>query len=235
MNRALFIFCLLLSVGNLAAGQDFIYHDKDIPLDALREILDSPDFGGEKDSWGIRFKNQSQLPEINFNPLVEKLRHIFAVALRLILFAIIAGLFVFLFFYLFKFKGDGRGGIGKAGGSVISILPDKSSRSPEFFLNKAVAFYEQGNVRMAWGYCTAAAILSYSLYQGVVFPPNATENDCVNLVNLKTDGNFDFDKARGFNELINNWVNLAYAGRFLNAGSFNEALALCESLRKANG
>jgi hypothetical protein len=88
---------------------------------------------------------------------------------------------------------------------------------------------------MAWGYCTAAAILSYTLYQSVVFPPNATENDCASLVNLKAANNIDADKARVFGELINNWVNLAYAGRFPNVGSFNEALALCESLKKTNG
>jgi hypothetical protein len=54
-------------------------------------------------------------------------------------------------------------------------------------------------------------------------------------VNLKVADNIDADKAKGFGGLINNWVNLAYAGRFPPVGSFNEALALCESLRKANG
>jgi hypothetical protein len=241
MKNALIIFCLvylaclLLPVGNLAADQELISPDKDIPLNTLREILDSPDFGGEKDSWGIRLKNQRKLPEINFNPLVEKLRHIFAVALRLILIAIIAGLFVFLFFYLFKFKGGVSGGIDRVGGSVIKTLSDKSSGNPEYLLNEAVAFFEQGNVRMAWGYCTAAAILSWTLYQGIVFPPNATENDCASMVNLKAADNIDDDKARVFGELIKNWVNLAYAWRFPPAGSFNKALALCESLRKANG
>jgi hypothetical protein len=229
------LVCFFLSVGNLAADQKIITTDKDMPLDTLREILDSPDFGGEEDSWGIRFKNKSELPEINFNPLVDKLRHIFAVALRLVLIVIIAGLFVFLFLYLYKFKGNRSGRIGKAGSPIVKTLLDKSSMSPEYLLKKAVVFFEQGNVRMAWGYCTAAAILSYTLYQGVIFPPNATENDCASLVNLKAADNIDADKARGFNELMNNWVNLAYAGRFPPAGSFNEALALCESLRKANG
>ena len=245
MNGAIIIFCLVCMfapVRGFAADRELITASEDVPLGKLQEILDSPDFGGEKDSWGIRLKNprrQRNIPDTNINPLLKKLRQIFASALRLILIALIAGLILFLLFYLrrlrsiYKFR---RGGSSGVDGRVKNNLTKKIKESPESLLNKAVVFFEQGNIRLAWGYCTAAAILSWPLYRGLVFPPNATESDCVNIVNSQPASlSCNPAEAQAFSGLINNWVNLAYAGRLPPAEGFEEAVALSKRLRQANG
>jgi hypothetical protein len=160
MNGAIIVFCLVClfaPVRGFAADRELITASEDVPLGKLQEILDSPDFGGQKDSWGIRLKNprqQREIPDIGLNPLLEKLRQIFASALRLILVALIVGLVVFLLFYLRrlrsmrKFRRDKSGGIDN---HVMKILPEKITESPESLLDKAVVFFEQGNIRLAWG------------------------------------------------------------------------------------
>jgi len=203
---------------------------EDIPLEQLQNILDSPDFGGEKDSWGIRLKNPMQpkeIPDFNLNPNLEKMRQIFAFILRFFLIAAISALIVFLLFFIRKFS---RGGKAEKDTPSMKALSGKSEEGPESLLDKAAGFFDRGDMRLAWGYCVAAAVKSWSLYRGIAFPPNATENDCAELVNAASKG----DEARAFDELIKNWVNLAYAGRFPPDGSFQAAAAFCKTLRPAN-
>ncbi|MDR2952398.1 MAG: hypothetical protein LBU82_04065 [Treponema sp.] len=216
----------------MAWCQEFTSPQDDAPLEKLHKILDSPDFGGEEDSWGIRFKNKGKFPEINFNPSIEKLRRVFAIILRLMLIAIISGLIVFLLFYLSKFKAGRTGG---RGGSIISSSHDKNYKTPESLLKRAAVFYEQGNERMAWGCCAAAAVLSWTLCHGVVFPVDATESECVELINSKAGDGVDIGKAQKFCRLMQNWTNLAYAGKTPPEGSFQEAINFCEALRNRDG
>ncbi|MDR0487607.1 MAG: hypothetical protein LBG91_05110 [Treponema sp.] len=245
MGGLLVVFCLIClllpikgfadepSVGTVAGQAAW---QAAIPLEKLQNILDSPDFGGEKDSWGIRLKNpwqQGNSPGIKFGPEPEILRRIFAITLKFILIALIAGGIVFLLFYMRKFIRTAAG----TAGSVIKILPEREAESPEETLKKAAVFFERGDLRLAWGYCTAAAIVSCQLYRGFVFPPNATESDCANIAGeITPNGTFcTVDEAQGFSELVKNWVNLAYAGRLPPEGSFEKAAAFCKSLEPANG
>jgi hypothetical protein len=94
-----------------------------------------------------------------------------------------------------------------------------------------LVFFEQGNLRLAWGCAAAAAVSSFALYRGLYFPANATENDCAALVNSSVQR---ADEGRAFGALIGNWVNFAYAGRIPPQESFEEALAFLRSLRPEN-
>jgi hypothetical protein len=84
---------------------------------------------------------------------------------------------------------------------------------------------------MAWGYCTAAGILSWTTCRGLSFLPDATESECLNIVNSSFSG----DEVITFNRFINHWINFAYAGRIPPAGSFEEAAEFCRSMRASNG
>jgi hypothetical protein len=204
---------------------------EDIPLEQLQNILDSPDFGGEKDSWAIRLKNPRQPKEtsdFNLNPNLEKLRQILAFILRFFLIATISALIVFLLFFIRKF---GRNRIAGKDQPSMKALHVKFEESPESLLDKAAGFFDRGDMRLAWGYCAAAAVKSWSLYRGLAFPPNATENDCAGLVNAASAG----DEARAFDKLIKNWVYFAYAGQLPPEGSFQAAVSFCKALRPANG
>jgi len=223
-------FCMFFS-GN-AFALDLQNDKTDVPLEVLQKILDSPDFGGEKDTWGIRFKEQPEPNNYNydFNPLYEKLRMIFASALRIILIMLIAALAVFLFLYVRKLVNERNFSAKKSAASVLRGIP---LLNPDDLLEKAAYFFEHENLRTAWGYCTAAAILSWSLYRGLVFPPNATESDCADMVKSMTADNTD--EADAFCTLINDWINFAYAGQLPPTGHFEKAAAFCKSLRTANG
>jgi len=225
------LICLFLPVKTFAAGFE---PDKDVPVEKLQIILASPDFGGEKDSWGIRLKDplkQRDAPNFNFSPILEKLRWIFSFILRLILVVLIAVLIFFLFLYARKYIHKKNYTVKKTATTVINGIP---AENPELLLEKAENFHKQQNFRMAWGYCTATAILFWQLYRGFNFPPNPTESDCANMVSSMPSGTYgspcNADEAHTFCQLINRWVNFAYAGRLPAAGSFEEAAAFCKLL-----
>ena len=218
----LLLACLFMPVSTSA---------NDVPLETLQNILESPDFGTVEDSWGIRLRNPSQpgdFPEYDFG-FTEHLRRIFAYILQFILIGIIAGLIVFLFIYLRKFRQSKAAGTGSAD---IKTMHTHPAEDPTALLEKALSFHEQGKIRLAWGYCTAAAIQSWPHYYDINFPPNATENDCAHIVNLKTGNN---PQAYAFGKLVKHWVYFAYGGRHPPEGSFEEAAALCKILGIKNG
>jgi len=224
------LFCLFLPV--FAHAADWEPADGDVPLEKLQNILDSPDFGGERDSWGIRLKNtpeERDAPDINIDPMLEKLRLIFAYVLRLFLIGFIATLAVFLFLYARKFINKKTPEVNETAMTIMHGIP---AENPQALLEKAMDFFEHGNLRKAWGYCTAAAILSWPLCRGVDFPPNATESDCADIVSSMSTNP---DETHVFCKLIKHWINFAYAGRLPPSGSFEEAAAFCRSMRGVNG
>jgi len=207
--------------------------EKNIPMEKLQKILDSPDFGGETDSWGIKFKEKQDsgnIARFNLITMLEKLRFIFAFALRLIIVICIAAAVVLIIIFVRKrvYKKE-----PKTEKYAMTILQGMPLGNPELILQKAMDFYDQKNLRMAWGHCTAAAILSWTVYRGLVFPPGATESECTNIA--CSTPSCSGSEAHAFNRLINNWINFAYAGQFPPAGSFEEAAAFCRSMRESNG
>ena len=203
------------------------------PLETLQNILESPDFGGEKDAWGIRFK---KTPEIKNTPDIssDSLQRVFAHLLRIILIFFIAGFLVFIFIYIRRRHWKKTGGNKK---NADQFIYAHNGDDPEKLLDKALIFNKQGKTRLAWGYCAAAAIQSWRVYHGIAFSPNATESDCAEIVKSKISDDIPQLKqlARDFNKLIMHWIYFAYAGRNPPEGSFEEAADLCVSLRTKNG
>jgi hypothetical protein len=231
-NGILIGFCLIFLFLPSKAFTDDWKPSQDVPLEILQNIFDAPEFGNEKEVWGIRFKRPFEpvdIPDVQINPILERLRIIFAAVLRFILICLIAALAAFLFIYARKLIKTRNSNVKK---STMTVLHGISLKDPEELMKKSINFFEQGSLRLAWGYCTAAAILSWSIYRNLAFPPNATENDCANIVN-SVSGNQT--EALAFCALINHWINFAYAGRLPPEGSFEEALTFCKCLRAANG
>ena len=204
---------------------------QNVPLDILQEITDSPEFDEEKTTWGIRLKKPLELketPDFNIDPVFEKIRIIIGYLLRFILIIIIAALAVFLFNFARKSINERNTAEQEP---VMTTLHGIPLINPDELLEKSENFYMQGNLRLAWGYCTAAAISALSFCRNLTFPPNATESECVNIA----VSSLDSVSGSAFKSLINNWINFAYAGHNPPQGSFEEALAFCRSLGNKDG
>ncbi|MCL2230548.1 MAG: hypothetical protein FWC01_05580 [Treponema sp.] len=214
--------CLLLPLNSYADEPP----SNEAPLELLQKILESPDFGGEEDTWNLKLRRPAQPGQHRGITLPENLREIVAKSLLIILIGVIAVIAVFLILYLRKYEM-------KKGGNGKSVLKSQKNDAddPVFLLEKAINYHKQGEIRLAWGYCTAAAIHSWHNFRGIEFPPNATENDCAKIVCSISDNS---PKALNFANLIKNWVYLAYAKRLPAEGSFDEAVDLCISLRNEN-
>jgi len=228
------LVCFFIPNNNLFAGD---LPENDVPLDALHIILKSPDFGGERDSWGIRLRNQTQEDTPTFNnerllEFFERLREFFANSLFIVLISLIIALTVFLIIFFLKTRKNKKAKMRFAGNPALRILGQNSIKNPNLLLEKALNYHEQGNIRLSWGYCTSAAIWFLQIYRGLVFPPNATENDCAKIFSLKSENQ---KEVNAFNSLINHWVYLAYGGINPPAESFNEAIKFCTTICSATG
>jgi hypothetical protein len=183
----------------------------------LEEVLLSPDFGGEKPGWGIRFKPRLRndyepaLPHISW---MTGITRAFAWGLRFLLVSGILALGVFLFL---RFRKQSR---EKSPGLAQSFFSGGEKESPELLLEKARVFHREGKIREAWACCFSAACTAFSQYQGLCFPPDATEYDCLALA----------AGAPGFAALVTTWVGFAYGGKIPPEGAFSRALDFCCSL-----
>ncbi|MDR1373951.1 MAG: hypothetical protein LBJ24_03170 [Treponema sp.] len=156
-----------------------------VPLQSLEEVLDSRDFGGEEESWGIRLKQWKEPEEkepITFNTIswAERMREWIARILRLVLAAavlVLAALSVRRLcktgqrtrFRKNRFRGDLAGG-------------DGASADPGRLLERSRICYARGERREAWAACLAAAIAACEIRWSITFPRNATEYECLALV-----------------------------------------------------
>jgi hypothetical protein len=198
-----------------------------VPLVPLEEILESKDFGGEKDSWGIRWKNKNETETeiISVAPWVKNIKQIFGSVLRFVLVAVIAALAVLMFFYTRKNYFPGRVRKRKYRG----LAAVSSVESAETLFEKAFAFRREGRTREAWAACLAGTLSAFSEYRGLEFPGDATEYDCLSLV--KKSG---LDAA-SFSGLVENWIGLAYAGKNPAEGAFERAAAFGRSIARDAG
>jgi hypothetical protein len=225
-----YLACVIFPAGTFADDWQSSSADEKVPLEELQNILESPDFGSEKDSWGIQLKKQREekrTPDIDFSSAFEKLRLIFANILRIFLALSVIAVAVSLFIFARKLINKK---IPVKKKQIITALYGIDAKNPETLLQKSLDSYNQGELRLAWGYCTAALILSWQIYRSVIFPSNATENDCADIVNLTQPNS---DEAEIFGSLIRHWVNLAYAGRLPPPESFNEAVNYCRGIKGA--
>jgi hypothetical protein len=223
------------SFEDLFAGQD-----EDASGEILAEILGSPDFGSEREGWGIRFKNRGEageLPEYLPAPWMEAVKKGFAYVLRFCVILVLGGAAVFLILRLAKLR---RWGSPSPKNGSSRNLFDPPPEAPGALLNRAELFYGQGRYRDAWALCLAGAIAAYDRYRGLSFPPDATEYECLALVRSAAGGSSPADgsrgeeggpgEARGFAALVLCWVSLAYGGKVPGPGAFESSLAFCRSL-----
>jgi len=246
-NAALAVFLLMFLTMPAVSHADDLYNQEPLnkaPIETLNKILESPEFGGVEETWGIRFKNNSgNEDEISIDSdQLTRVQRIFAYMLRLFLISIITALLIFLLFNLYKNTERKK---TKEKNHLESFINFNHSLDPELLLKKAANFYKQGELRLAWGYCTAASIQLWSLYTGVIFPANATENDCADLIEKTVGNNSDIAlnlqnasspvtplqaQAVIIIKLIKTWILFVYAGHVPSDGKFDEALNFCMSL-----
>jgi hypothetical protein len=196
------------------------------PLESLREIFDSEDFGGVREGWEIGLKNRREDREpADFDPApwLETIRRAAAFTLRLILILGLAGLGVFFIRYLYTHRGRKT---AAPGGRQTTGRFYSRGESPESLLEKARRLYGRGEIRRAWGCCLAALLESWAQYRALCFPAGATEYECLALVRAAAATG----EAEAFSAFVNRWAALAYGGKPPPEGSFAEALAFCGSL-----
>jgi hypothetical protein len=188
----------------------------------LREILASPDFGGEREGWAIRFKDRDyeELPDVDFGEGFEKIRSLFGFLLRLIVVLAILGFAVFVCYWLIKNRRQIlRGKLFAQRSLAKGRQPEISRESTELLFSKAEDFFHNGNLREAWAACFSGCLGAYSLSCSIAFPPDATEYDCLEFVR-EADST-----ERGFDEIVQNWILFAYGDRPPDKRAFEKALA----------
>ena len=208
-------------------NQSFKQTSADAPTDVLKQILSSPDFGGNTDTWGIRLKNPKapkELPKINWG-WIEKIKEFFG----FLLFAIFILAIIFAVGYitlrLYKLKKNSAGSGKKEKKWKSSFSTIAGFADPGELLAEATLLHNQGLIRDAWAKCFLAAIVIYSIQSDLEFPLDATEYDCLSIVKKAKARNAD-----GFNDLVLSWTDLAYGGKTPDNGIFEKAIKFCTSL-----
>jgi hypothetical protein len=197
-----------------------------MPAQALEEVLSSRDFGGETEGWGIRLRSRErdktvELPLFSGPPWAEDVREWTARGFRLFLIAAAAGL---AGVSLFRLRGPGR---GKPPVRMPRDHGIPAGEGPAALLAKARDRYARGELRAAWAACLAAAFGACESRGRVLFPPGATEYECLALVRSREDG---WEITEGFAFLVENWISLAYGGAVPRSGAFERVLDFCQSL-----
>jgi hypothetical protein len=194
------------------------------PLAELEEILASRDFGGKRETWGIRFKsneNEGQpIPDWDVASWVEKIKLISAQILRILVIIVIVVALGFAAHYLYRRRGA-LIALRKNRGYGVSA---HAGEAPAMLLARARAFYAEGLYRDAWAVCFSATCAAWS-GRGVNFPLDATEYECLALVRVS-----GASETVDFTDLVRTWIGFAYGGIAPQTGAFEKASAFCESL-----
>lgn len=206
-------------------------------LEYLQDILASPDFGSERDGWGIRFKRSfepREMPDFGLSPRMERLRQAFGHILRILVIVVLAGFLGFVLYWLlknnpnlfglnfFSFFRRNRQSRNRLKGYTNPFI---SAESPESLFKKSQDFYARGFQREAWAACLAGCLGAYSRYRRLSFPVDATEYGCLDLVRKTLPG-----EAESFGELVQYWILFAYGGRSPGERAYEQALAYGHSI-----
>jgi hypothetical protein len=194
------------------------------PLAELEEILASPDFGGKRETWGIRFKSKEDegqaIPDWDVASWVEKIKLISAQILRVLVILVIVAALGFAVHYLYRHRGT-LIALRKNRGYSVSAY---EGEAPAMLLARARAFYAEGLYRDAWAACFSATCAAW-VGRGVNFPPDATEYECLALVRVSGAA-----ETVDFTDLVRTWIDFAYGGIAPQTGAFEKASAFCQSL-----
>jgi hypothetical protein len=188
----------------------------------LEEVLAAPEFGGEREGWGIRLKEwePGDGPDFKMLPWAERVKELIARGLRMALAASALGLAVFSVLRLRKLGRESRPSRRSTHNTAFPFPED-----PRALLERARAAYGRGDVREAWASCLSSAIAACGERRGASFPRDATEYECLALVRA-----WDQDAAGGFSDLVRAWITLAYGGTPPPPGAFEESAGFCQSL-----
>jgi hypothetical protein len=201
---------------------------EEIKWETLEEILSSDDFGKIKPSWSLRYKHAEELEKpvmIDFEPWLENLKETIALILRALVVLVIAGFVIFFFIYqLHRSRSKTRNHYTGRGAYSNPLTPEEN---PELTFQRAEELFRKTLYREAWAACFCGTISAFGKYLALSFPVNATEYDCLALVQSQAP-----PSAEGFGDLVRNWVLLAYGGRVPGEGSFERALEYGRSVKK---
>ena len=189
--------------------------------EALKEILASEDFGNEKPSWKIQFKEGRETGDLDLDFTWRDLdfpwlKEILGIIIRTVI--ILAAVFVIFWSasYFYKHRPAFTGKKSFAVYGVRNAVAD-----PEELLKKAAAFHAEGRIREAWACCFRAFIASLSLRWGIAFPPEATEYEALALAGA---GNGDFPR------FVSRWIAFAYGDKTPEEGAFDESVGACRRI-----
>ena len=233
---AALIGCLFLPQTAYSQKEAAAYFPEDFPaagsqqLQNLETILTSPDFGGTREGWGIRFKESedvklSEKDSENIALWLEKIRQTLGYIIRGLAVLAVAGLAGFALYWYFKNRKTGASRSRRGGKSYRA--PFFSPESPESLFARAEDFFARGNLREAWAACLAACIAACAKYRAISFPACATEYACLELVRRALPA-----EAAGFEALVQSWVLFAYGGKPPDEGDFEKALTYGRLLLK---
>ncbi|MHC6203187.1 hypothetical protein ACYULU_08325 [Breznakiellaceae bacterium SP9] len=190
----------------------------------LEQVLSDPQLGGERETWGIRFKSDpapEESPAIaNFHtaPWMENIRLFFGYALRTILVAILIAFLIAASFYLYR-KQRAR----VAANRLLQTGDGAPSyRSPQSLLAAAKTLYAHGQQREAWAACLNGTIAALTQYWHLSFPAGSTEYGCVSI--LRSNNTIPSSASQAFGVLVGHWVAFVYAGINPPQGAFEAAL-----------
>ena len=233
------LICLFAALPFFAHSQstsdfpdDFPVAEEQAVLD-LKGILASPDFGSEREGWIIHLKDSDydELPDLDFEAGLEKIRNLFGFMLRFFVVLVILAFAVFVSYWLVKNRR--RIILGELfTKNPFRLIKNRQSERPEksaeSLFSKAEEFFRKGNLREAWAACFSGCLGAYALSRSLTFPTDATEYDCLKLVREAADYS-----EQGFSEIVQNWILFAYADRPPARGAFEKALAHGRSLLEA--
>jgi hypothetical protein len=197
-----------------------------IPMQELRQVLDSDALFVQKESHGVRLKERAprKSRQWTFPDWMHSLKSLGAQGLRALVAAAIIVLAFFVVRYLRRYGLPRRR--TKQGEAVYR--PPPAPTDAETLLTEADAAYHAGRMRDAWAHCFAAALCAYRDTHQINFPQDATEYECLHLVRQAAS-----ESAEGFAALVAAWVRLAYAGEMPDTHRFESARAWCRTLYAA--
>ena len=195
----------------------------------LEEILASPDFGGEKEGWEIRFKDRAsppsrpEVPDEDIVALLMKIKQVLSFLMRGLVVLVIVAVAGFALYWFLKNRRKWNFHLRDRGRSYIKAI--KSPESPESLFAGAENFFRLGKLREAWASCFAGCIGACTRYRYLSFPVDSTEYGCLDQVRRDLPA-----EAGGFGDLVQSWILFAYGGRTPGEGAFEKALAYGRSL-----
>lgn len=209
----------------LSAAPPLAAQETDAPMDSLKTVLDSPDFGHDEERWVLRLRNGAENDDANAensdaSDFFGQLPEIVSRSLRFLLVAALALALVALIVYLFRSAGP-------AGAKTPRVA--KAEKRPPFNPGASLAeserLFQEGREREAWAMRARVMLAAYGSSASLNFPADATEGECLSLAARHGGPNLEELRVN-----VGAWVGLAYAGRSPGAAGFQRAGEFCHML-----